>query len=119
VARLVGLNLYRGRAREGAVELTGGGRLSVEDPVSGNVFVAFPPAAVALYVDRPAGSPRNVWPVRVGGVERYGDRIRVQLEGAPTVVADVTPAAAAELDLAPGKGLWAAVKATETHAYPD
>jgi molybdate transport system ATP-binding protein len=118
VARLVGLNLYRGVARDGTVELAGGGRLAVDDPVSGEAFVAFPPAAVALYPDRPAGSPRNVWPVRVGGVERYGDRVRVQLAGEPAVVADVTPAAAAELDLAAGKGLWAAVKATETHAYP-
>jgi molybdate transport system ATP-binding protein len=118
VARLVGLNLYRGVAWAGSVELAGGGRLAVDDPVSGEAFVAFPPAAVALYLDRPAGSPRNVWPVRVGGVERYGDRVRVQLSGEPAVVADVTPAAAAELDLVAGKGLWAAVKATETHAYP-
>jgi molybdate transport system ATP-binding protein len=118
VARLVGLNLYRGRARDGTVAVAGGGSLAVDDPVSGEAFVAFPPSVVALYPQRPAGSPRNVWPVTVAGVERYGDRMRVQLDGRPAVVADVTPAAAAELDLLPGKGLWAAVKATETHAYP-
>jgi molybdate transport system ATP-binding protein len=118
VARLVGLNLYRGVVRDGAVRLSGGGRLSVDEAVSGEAFVAFPPAAVALYLDRPSGSPRNVWPVRVVAVERYGDRVRIQLDGEPGVVADVTPAAAAELDLAAGKRFWAAVKATETHAYP-
>jgi molybdate transport system ATP-binding protein len=117
VARLVGLNLYRGVARSGTVDLRPG-TLHVDEAVDGDVFVAFPPAAVALYVDRPAGSPRNVWPVRVTGVERYGDRVRVQLDGEPAVVADVTPAAAVELDLVAGKGLWASVKATETHAYP-
>ena len=59
-----------------------------------------------------------MWPVTVAGVERYGDRMRVQLDGLPPVAADVTPAAAAELDLALGKGLWASVKATEVAVYP-
>ncbi len=118
VARLVGLNLYRGTAGDGAVDLAGGGRLAVDDPVSGDVFVAFPPSAVALYPARPDGSPRNVWPVTVVGVERYGDRVRVELAGEPAVLADVTAAAVAELRLLAGRELWAAVKATETHAYP-
>jgi molybdate transport system ATP-binding protein len=125
VARLVGLNLYRGVAGAAAgpagevlVELAGGGRLTVAEPVAGDVFVAFPPAAVALYPQRPAGSPRNVWQVTVAGVERYGDRVRVELAGAPPVLADVTAAAVAELDLLAGRQLWAAVKATETHGYP-
>jgi molybdate transport system ATP-binding protein len=118
VARLVGLNLYRGRAAGGVVELAAGGRLSVDDPVAGEVFVAFPPSAVALYGQRPEGSPRNVWQVTVIGVERQGDRVRVELAGAPPVVADVTPAAVAELRLLAGQPVWAAVKATETHAYP-
>jgi molybdate transport system ATP-binding protein len=118
VARLVGLNLYRGLAHDGAVELAGGGRLAVDDPVAGEVFVAFPPSAVALFPARPEGSPRNVWPATVVGVERYGDRVRVELAGAPPVLADVTAAAVAELGLLAGRELWAAVKATETHAYP-
>ena len=118
VARLVGLNLYRGRAGDGSVDLSGGGRLAVDDPVDGEVFVAFPPSAVALFPERPEGSPRNVWPVTVVGVERYGDRVRVELAGEPAVMADVTAAAVAELDLLAGRQLWAAVKATETHAYP-
>ncbi len=118
VARLVGLNLYRGRTDGDAVALAGGGRLAVDDPVDGDVFVAFPPSVVALYPDRPAGSPRNVWPVTVTGVERQGDRVRVELSGEPAVIADVTPAAAAELALLPGTRIWASVKATETHAYP-
>jgi molybdate transport system ATP-binding protein len=118
VARLVGLNLYRGTAGDGAVDLAGGGRLAVDDPVSGDVFVAFPPSAVALYPARPDGSPRNVWPVTVVGVERYGDRVRVELAGEPAVLADVTAAAVADLRLLAGRELWAAVKATETHAYP-
>jgi molybdate transport system ATP-binding protein len=118
VARLVGLNLHRGVADGHAVTLDGGAVLFAADAVQGPAFVAFSPAAVALFRARPDGSPRNLWPARVDGLERHGDNLRVHLDGAVPAAADVTPAAAAELDLAMGAAVWAAVKATETHAYP-
>jgi molybdate transport system ATP-binding protein len=130
VARLVGLNLYRGHASGGTVTLhDDGGRLDPAslDPVSldtidrleGEVFLAFAPSAVALYRSRPDGSPRNLWPARVAAVERQGDRVRVRLDGPPlAAAADVTPGAVAELELTEGSRVWAAVKATETHVYP-
>lgn len=118
VARLVGLNLYRGTSRGTAVELDAGGTLHTTDPVTGPVFVAFPPSAVALHRHRPDGSPRNAWPGRVTGVEPHGTTVRVHLDGAPPVLADVTAAAVADLRLERGQELWAAVKATEVHSYP-
>jgi molybdate transport system ATP-binding protein len=118
VARLVGLNLYRGQAAGHQVRLAGGGVLHVAEALGGEVFVAFPPAAVALYRARPDGSPRNLWPVRVTGLEPHGDQVRIHLEGPVAVAADVTAVAVAELELAPGREVWAAVKAAETHAYP-
>jgi molybdate transport system ATP-binding protein len=118
VARLAGLNLYRGTAGPDGVTLAGGGRLVVDEPLHGEVFVAFPPSAVAVYRGRPDGSPRNVWPVTVAGMEPYGDRVRVEFAGEPAVAAEVTTAAVAELDLSPGGAAWVAVNATETHAYP-
>jgi molybdate transport system ATP-binding protein len=54
----------------------------------------------------------------VGGVQRHGDNLRVQLGGAVETAADVTPAAAVALGLNPGDQLWASVKATEVRAYP-
>ncbi|MBB6470770.1 ABC transporter ATP-binding protein [Sphaerisporangium rubeum] len=117
VARLVGLNLYRGTADGGSVtvgELT----LSASEHLGGPAFVAFSPAAVALYRTRPDGSPRNLWQARIDGIERHGDNVRVHLGGPVTAFADITPAALADLDLAPGQSIWAAVKAAETHAYP-
>jgi molybdate transport system ATP-binding protein len=117
VARLVGLNLYRGHAEGGVVTVPGGFALTVASPVTGEVFVAFPPTAVAVYRSQPDGSPRNVWPATVVGIERHGDNIRVELRGPIDATADITPAAVADLGLAPGSPLWASVKATETRAY--
>jgi molybdate transport system ATP-binding protein len=118
VARLVGLNLYRGTGSARGVTLPGGLALSATEAVDGPAFVAFSPAAVALHRARPDGSPRNTWPATVAGLERHGDMVRVRLDGPLTAAADVTSAAAAELGLVPGAQVWAAVKATETHAYP-
>jgi molybdate transport system ATP-binding protein len=118
VARLVGLNLYRGRAEGHQVVLDNGFTLAVGEASRGEVFVAFPPAAVALYASQPDGSPRNTWPATVTGVQRHGDNLRVQLAGPITAAADVTPLAAAQLRLEAGQRVWAAVKAAETHAYP-
>ncbi|WP_410813326.1 ABC transporter ATP-binding protein [Micromonospora sp. 067-2] len=118
VARLVGLNLHRGRADGHTVRLDADFSLTTADRLDGEVFVAFPPSAVALYPQRPDGSPRNVWPATIAGIQRHGDNLRIQLSGPIAVVADITPAAAAHLHLAPGQPLWAAVKATETRIYP-
>jgi molybdate transport system ATP-binding protein len=117
VARLVGLNLYRGRASGHGVTL-GALTLNVAESLSGEVFLAFPPSAVALFRTRPDGSPRNLWKATVGGIEPHGDQVRVHLDGPLAAAADITPAALAELRLADGDPVWAAVKATETHAYP-
>ncbi|MBQ1023637.1 ABC transporter ATP-binding protein [Micromonospora sp. C95] len=118
VARLVGLNLYRGHADGHRVLLTDGFPLLTDARQDGDVFVAFAPSAVALHPRRPEGSPRNTWPATVAGVQRHGDNLRVQLDGPVTVAADITPAAAAQLRLAPGQTFWVAVKAAETRVYP-
>jgi molybdate transport system ATP-binding protein len=120
VARLVGLNLYRGTASASgtAVALAGGGSFTVAEPAAGPVYVAFPPNAVSLHPREPAGSPRNSWPVTVVDLEQHAHTVRVSLHGTPPVLADVTPVVVAELDLRPGTELWATVKATEATAYP-
>jgi molybdate transport system ATP-binding protein len=118
VARLVGLNLYRGRARGHTVHIGPAFTLAVADSAEGEVFVAFPPAAVALHPGRPDGSPRNTWPATISDIQRHGDNLRVQLTGPIVAAADVTPAAAAHLHLAPGHEVWVAVKAVETRTYP-
>ncbi|GAB2525368.1 ABC transporter ATP-binding protein [Nocardiopsis aegyptia] len=137
VARLVGLNLFRGRgdgeavvldARDGegrsgghgAGSAHGGGpaRVAVREPREGPALVAFPPRAVALYPEHPHGSTRNVWRSTVDGIERFGDQVRVHLAGPPALVADITPAALADLGLTHGDTVWAGVKASEVECYP-
>jgi molybdate transport system ATP-binding protein len=118
VARLVGLNLYRGRADGELVRITDDFALTTATPQHGDVFVAFPPTAVALYAARPDGSPRNIWRARVAAVSRHGDALRIELTGPVTVAADVTPAAAVQLALEPGREVWAVLKATEATSYP-
>ena len=118
VAELVGVNLYRGHADGGAIELAGGGRLIVADGHRGQVFAAVHPRAVALHRHRPEGTPRNVWAGTADALEVIGDRVRVRVAGTVPVVAEVTPAAASELHLADGGPVWATVKATEVTVYP-
>jgi molybdate transport system ATP-binding protein len=118
VARLVGLNLYRGRADGTSVRVTDDFALTTAAAQHGEVFVAFPPSAVALYSSRPEGSPRNTWQATVGAVARHGDALRIELTGPIPVAADITPAAALQLALAPGHEVWASLKATEAVSYP-
>ncbi|HET9383444.1 MAG TPA: ABC transporter ATP-binding protein [Streptomyces sp.] len=119
IARLVGLNLYRGRADGHTVRLDAGPSVTTSEDLSGPVFVAFPPGAVTLHRERPAGSSaRNLWRCEVTGLDVHGDRIRAGLAGELSLAADLTTVAAAELDLRPGAPVWAAVKAAQTHAYP-
>jgi molybdate transport system ATP-binding protein len=118
VARLVGLNLYRGNAHDHMVSIGPAFTLAVADAAEGDVFVAFPPTAVALHAREPEGSPRNNWPATIASIQRHGDNLRVQLTGPVTAAADITPAAATHLKLATGQQVWAAVKAVETRTYP-
>jgi molybdate transport system ATP-binding protein len=115
VAELVGTNLFRGAATGPGLVRVGDATIAVADTATrGAVFVVIPPAAVALYRARPDGSPRNTWPARVTGVDRLGDRARLRLTGPVALVAEVTPAAAAEL----AGDVWVAIKATEVQVYP-
>jgi molybdate transport system ATP-binding protein len=123
VARLVGLNLYRGTAAADGVRLPDGTLIAaVMDSFAPHdypeVMVAFPPAAVSVFTERPVGTPRNVFAGHITDMELHAGSVRLHLEGSLDVLADVTAGAVAELDLVPGREVWATVKATETSVYP-
>jgi molybdate transport system ATP-binding protein len=117
VARLVGLVLLPGTAAGTTVLLDGGGAVSVGEPASGPVLVAIRPASVSLYLQRPAGSPRNVWPARLVTATPHGSEVRCDLAGEVPLTADVTATSFAELGLAPGADVWASVKAAAVTVY--
>ena len=118
VATMVGLNLLSGTARGGTVALTGGGAVSAAVTAHGPVFVAFRPNAVTLHRARPEGSARNTWAGHICEVYPAGDRARVRVDGPVPLIAEVTAGALAELHLADGGPIWAALKATEVDVYP-
>lgn len=119
VADLAGMNLYRGVALANAITLDENrGEIVVADKAEGEVFALMHPNAVSLYVVRPEGSQRNLWPGRIDGIEALGDRVRVHVGGKLPLVAEVTAAAVTDLGLHEGKHVWAGVKATEVSAYP-
>lgn len=117
VARLVGLSLLPGTAEGRTVRLDGGGVVAVAEEVEGPVFAAVRPESVALYLSRPDGSPRNVWPATLVGATPHGSTVRCELDGEVPLIADVTAGAFAELGLAPGARVWAVVKASEVAVY--
>jgi len=123
IARLVGLNLYAG-TRTGAtsVALDAGGTLVAASAggVDERVLLALRPTAIALHTSKPDhSSPRNVWPGTIAGLELLVDRVRVQVDGSPPALVDITPAAVAELDLTAGASVWLSAKATDLDAYPE
>ena len=118
VAQLAGLNLFRGRVDAGRLLLDDGSTISVATDVLGPAFALVHPRAVTLHRTQPEGSARNAWAGEAAGLHLEGDRVRVQVDGSPPIVAEVTPAAAAELRLAEGGPVWISLKATEVDVYP-
>ena len=80
VARLVGLNVVR------------------ED----DVLRSFSPSAVTVSLGEPEGSARHRWRGTVVSAAPHGDAVRLLVHADRDLIADVTPAATAELGLVPG-----------------
>jgi molybdate transport system ATP-binding protein len=130
-ARIAGLNLVTGSVGPDGSLRTGSGTDWHATPARApdgrltagcNAVAVFPPAAVAVYRDRPHGSPRNAVEVTVAELDARGSAVVVrgeeQPDGAPGLAAEITVDAAAELRLAPGERVWFSVKAHEVTLYP-
>ncbi|WP_104174370.1 sulfate/molybdate ABC transporter ATP-binding protein [Arthrobacter sp. Y81] len=121
-AGLAGLNLFPGtltstgiRTAEG-LEVAGHQDEEVFPAGAGQPGVAaFPPSAVSVFLTDAHGSPRNSFAVTVTDLEQHGDQIRVRADG---MSADITPAASADLGLAPGMTVYFVIKAAAVAVYP-
>jgi molybdate transport system ATP-binding protein len=117
VAQLMGLNLLRGRANGTNLTLDDGTTLETASSVDGEMLAVVAPRDIALYLERPEGSPRNCWATRVAEVHLMGDRVRVLLDAPIRVAAEITAVSLAELGLTDGSPVWASVKATQIDVY--
>ena len=124
----MGVNLLQGRAHAGGVDgitevTTSDGAVAVaasDHAGAEELFVAVSPREITLYRTPPDGSARNLYRGRVVELvpePPFGERVRVVLDTHPPLVAEVTRAAAAELELAEGQELFASFKATGAIAY--
>lgn len=118
VADLIGLNCFRGICSGNMLTMANGAEIILGTAHDGQVIATVHPRAVALFRERPAGSPRNVFQAPVIAVERALDCIRVRLGGKLPIVAEVTESAVGDLGLDRGGDVWAAVKATEFRVAP-
>ena len=125
-ARFAGVNLVTGTAGRSGVLTTGWGATwhgnAGPDIEVGQPAVAiFPPSAVAIYRDKPHGSPRNTVEVVVAELDSSGSALRVradeQPDGGPGLAADITADSAAELRVAPGERVYFSVKAQEVTVH--
>jgi molybdate transport system ATP-binding protein len=96
VARLVGLNLV----------------------ADGDELMAFTPDAVVVSLHEPEGSTRLRWHGPIATLAPHGDAVRLLVHASPDLLADLTPAAATELELSPGREVWLSTKATAVNRYP-
>ncbi|PKH38024.1 molybdate transport system ATP-binding protein [Nocardioides alpinus] len=95
VARLVGLNLV----------------------ADGEDLIAFTPDAVTVSLAEPEGSSRLRWHGPIATLAPHGDAVRLLVHASPDLLADLTPAAATELALVPGREVWLSAKATAVSRY--
>ena len=95
VARLVGLNLV----------------------TDGEEMIAFTPDAVVVSLHEPEGSTRLRWRGTIASLAPHGDAVRLLVHASPDLLADLTPAAAVELGLVPGREVWLSAKATAVSRY--
>lgn len=138
VAALAGVNLVVGTVQNGAIVAPDGRAFSVrpadaaalthaarDSAAPGTIpepdvpaAAVFRPASVVVQTEQPRhASPRNVWSARVTGIEPGSGGVRLRTSGDPEIIAELTPAAVADLGLQLGSPVWLSVKATEVSAY--
>ncbi len=119
IADLAGANLLRGHAEHGLVDVAGFPIHIADETVEGPAILVIQPQAIALYMSRPDGSPRNTWESTLTRIERVGERMRVQVADPVPLTAEITAGAAEALHLREGTRVWLAVKATEIDVQED
>ncbi|HSF34792.1 MAG TPA: TOBE domain-containing protein, partial [Nocardioides sp.] len=83
----------------------------------GEEMIAFTPDSVVVSLHEPEGSTRLRWRGTIASLAPHGDAVRLLVHASPDLLADLTPAAATELELVPGREVWLSTKATAVSRY--
>ena len=125
-AEFIGKLLRRHRAmpaqtacNDSALTTANGATVVIADAASGPSWALIRPHSVVLAREQTGtASTRNSWEGTIIGLDRLGDRVRVQVAGGLPLTAEITAAAAEALGLSLGDTIHAAVKATDIEVYP-
>ncbi len=119
VADLVGVNLVSGVISNGVMTTPAGAHVVIADAQPGPSLAVIRPHSISLVREQPAGaSARNVWTGTIIDIDRLGHRVRVGIDGALPLTAEITDAALEAMQLGVGHNIYASVKATDIEVYP-
>ncbi len=124
VADLTGVNFFEGTisagSADGLAEIWVGDSClyaASEHRELGGTLVAFFPSEVSVSKERPPGSARNVFRSEIREIIHMGDKVRLSLNGALLVCAEITADRLQELGVGEGDTVYAAVKETAVKTY--
>jgi len=124
VADLTGVNFFEGTISSGSeaglVEVWVGEsclHVAHERRDMGGVLVAFFPSEVTISRERPSGSARNVFQSQIKEIIHLGDKVRLSLNGAMPMCAEISADARREMNIGEGDTVYASLKATAIRTY--
>ena len=124
VADLTGVNFFEGTissgSKDGLVEVWVGEscvHVASERRDMGGVLVAFFPSDVTISTERPSGSARNVFQSQIKEIIHLGDKVRLSLNGAMPMCAEISADTREEMSIGEGDTVYASLKATAIRTY--
>jgi molybdopterin-binding protein len=124
VADLTGVNFFEGTisagSEDGLSEIWIGDSClyAVSDHREmGDALITFFPSEVTITKDSPASSARNVFRTEIKDIVHMGDKVRLSLNGALAMSAEITADALDELGVGEGDTVYASLKATAIRTY--
>ncbi len=83
----------------------------------GDTLLAFFPSDVTISREPPSTSARNVFRSRIQEIIHLGDKVRIALNGAVSMCAEITADSLDKLQVKEGDEVYASVKATAIKTY--
>ena len=124
VAELTGVNFFEGKVtakpENGLAEVhVDGSRLYAvpDQQETGDALVTFFPSDVSISREPPSSSAVNVFRSTVKEIVHRGDKVRLSLNGALSLCAEITAGSLERMELKEGDAVYASLKATAIKMY--